>query len=236
MKATLWAIFLLGIAAITTAAQLDRQSRINPELAVYVPAPFRGFAQEHITFDAVRRSKGPESLRQARKLVTRRPLPAEHLRLLALAEGLNGKPDRSVLAIQEAGQRGWRDPAVQETMLRLALANNDRGEAVRRYTALIANPQTPEELLRELGPLALSTQQARADFAAILAPAERWHRLFLRRGVTTLPPENADEVIYQAIGRNADFPCSELRQAERVIQQNNPSERSHTSNLIAQKC
>lgn len=121
-------------------------------------------------------------------------------------------------------------------MLRLALANDDTGEAVRRYAALTANSRVSDALLRELGKPALASKQALDDFAAILASARKWHRLLLTRGVRTLPPEIADEVISRAGRLGADFSCPDLRQAQRILEQRMLSGSSYPAQAIAQRC
>ncbi len=236
MKTVLWIVLLTVVAAIVVGAQLDRQARISTEIAQYVPPPSRAFAQGHLTAQALRAGNHEEALSQARRLVARRPMPAEHLRMLALAQAMAGDQSASIITLQAAARRGWRDLAVQEAMLRLAIENEDRGESVRRYAALSAALQTDDAVLRELGPAALATSNARSDFAAILAPARRWHRLFLSRGVRTLPVHIADEVIGKAVERGANFECSDLRQAQRIIADKTKAKQLGIVTIVSRQC
>jgi hypothetical protein len=56
--------------------------------------------------------------------------------LLAVAQAKAGNAEAAGLAIQIAGQRGWREPVAQEAVLRLALGAGNKPEAARRYAAL----------------------------------------------------------------------------------------------------
>ncbi len=236
MKQALWIAGLILTGLVTTGAQLDRQSRVTASLAETVPPFMRGFAQERIAREALGKGDPELALVEARRLVTLRPLPAEHLRTLALAEALVGNREQSLATLQTAARRGWRDPIIQETMLRLAIEKGDSGEAARRYAALTAKPQTPAALLEELGPPALGTNTSRKQFAAILAPAKRWHSVFLSRGVQALPAEASAEIILTASDQGADFDCRRLRGAQRAIARKRGGTEESIARLIEDNC
>src|SRR3546814_14876648 len=53
MMRVIWPVLLLGVAVIAAVAQLDRQTRRDPQFAPLVPGPARSFAQRRIASDAL---------------------------------------------------------------------------------------------------------------------------------------------------------------------------------------
>ncbi len=211
----LWLIALLGIATVIAALQLDRQSETEPQLIPFVPGSFRGHAQAQLTASTIEHADPATVLAEAEELVRRRPMPAEHLTLLADAQARAGDADAAEFTIQLAAQRGWREPAAQETMLRLALAAGDKAEAARRYAALFRSNATTNELLTTLAPPVLGEPGGAAQkaFADVLAGAPRWYEQFLQRGAQVMPPATFAEVLGLALDRGALFGCAPLGQA-----------------------
>jgi hypothetical protein len=147
-----WWTALLAVATLTTALQIDKQAEASPSYATLVPVPMRNFAQTQIAARAAAGDDSGRALAETRVLVARRPVPAEYLALLAVAQAKAGQGEQSGLTIQIAGQRGWREPLTQEAVLRIALNAGDKAEAARRYVALFLRTETPDALLIELGP------------------------------------------------------------------------------------
>lgn len=234
----IWVAALIGIAAVTAGLQLDRQADASPELAPLVPESFRSYAQAHIAAEAIAAGDNPKALAAAEELVRRRPLPAENLTLLAAAQAEAGKTDQAGLSIQLAAQRGWRDAAAQETMLRLALAAGDRAEAGRRYGALFRREETPDALLIELGPQVFegAGSVGRISLATIIAGAERWHDLFLQRGARVMPADAFAEVVATAATRGAGFDCETLRQVADGVRQRDSDAAGPLEPVIARRC
>ena len=210
-----WFAALAVLAAITAALQIDKQSEATPALAAMVPAPVRDFAQTRITLAAIETGDPATALAEAEVLVQRRPVPAEYLSLLAIAQARAGQADQAALTIQIAGQRGWREPVAQELVLRLALEAGDMPEAARRYAGLFLRPATEEKLLAEFGPLVLGEPggAGRATMIDIVTGGERWHSLFLRRGLPVMPPDAFSEITAASIERGATFDCGVLDRA-----------------------
>lgn len=208
----LWGAVLMAIAVSTTALQIDRQSASTPQLAPLVPAPLRAYAHPQIIRTALQAGDSATALAAANDLVRRRPLPAEHLTLLAVAQAGAGQGDRSAFTIQVAAQRGWRDPVPQEAVLRLALDAGDKAEAARRFAALFRRDATPNDLLTTLAPTVLGDPggEARKTFAGIIAGASRWQTLFLQRGRQVLPPDALSEIAILAMTEGALFDCAVL--------------------------
>ena len=209
-----WLAGLFALALLTTFVQIDRQSEATPALAALVPEPMRGYAQARIAGEAAEGDNPALALQEARRLVHRRPVPAEHLTLLALAQTKAGEVDQAGLTVQIAAQRGWREPLAQEAVLRLALAAGDKPEAARRYTALFLRASTPDALLRELGGevLAETGGDGQRTLVDIISGTDRWNDLFLRRAVQVMPPAAFADVTVATIRRGTRFDCAALAQ------------------------
>jgi len=217
----LWVVAVIAIAFVTASVQLDRQARIAPALANSVPETFRAFAQRHIAADALLSENEALALKEARQLVAKRPMPAEHLRMLSLAQFAAGNSEQSVYTIQLAARRGWRDQPSQSTMLRLALAAGDQPEAARRYAALFSQGEVAEGELRAFGDLVFGAQSedARAEFAQVVSEAARWQRIYLRKGPSGLPPEAFVDVTQRVTQAGVRFKCeSKARAVQRLSQ------------------
>lgn len=234
----LWLAALLAVAVVTTGLQMDRQTRNTPSLAANVPEPFRSNAQ--LPFAAFTIDAGsPEiALREAQKLVLRRPMPAEHLRVLAQAQFAAGDLDASALTIQYAAQRGWRDSLAQESMLRLAIAAGDGQEAGRRFGALLVMQDSDEEKLREFANQVLAEPggTARATLIEIIGGAERWQNRFLLRGPRVMNANAFAEIAGSLIEAGTDFDCPALNLAIRNIGQQDEAAAADLSNVAAKTC
>lgn len=215
----IWFAALLVIAAVTTALQIDKQSEVVPALAPLVPPPLRNFAQTQIAAAAADGGDPAVALEEARKLVRRRPVPAEYLTLLAVAQTKAGQGEAAGLTIQIAGQRGWREPLAQESVLRLAVAAGDKPEAARRYAALFLNASTSDELLRELGPpvLAETDGPGQRTLVDIITGTERWNTVFLRRGSQVIAPEAMSDIVVATIARGTVFDCDALARTAKAL-------------------
>lgn len=234
----LWLAVLLTIAGLTTALQFDRQSERSPELAPLVPAPFRGYAQTRLAVTAIESKNAPAALAAAQELVRRRPVPAEHLTLLAAAQAQAGMTEQAGFSIQIGAQRGWRDPVAQEAVLRLALAAGDKAEAVRRYAALFRREATPDALLTAIGPQVFGApgDVSRDTFALIITRAGRWQDRFLQRGLLVMPPEAFGEIVGLAIARGAQFNCAPLRTAIEGLRQRDAAAAERLAATAARLC
>lgn len=211
----LWLALLSALAGVTTMLQLDRQAELSPALAPLVPQPLRGYAQARIAATGIGAKDSAAALEEARRLVQRRPVPAEHLTLLAIAQAKAGMTDQAGLTIQIAAQRGWRDPLAQEAVLRLALAAGDKPEAARRYTALFLRSATPNALLQEVGPAVLEETDGpgQRTLVDIISGTDRWHDAFLRRGVQVIPPAAFADITLASMARGVRFNCGVIGQA-----------------------
>lgn len=201
----IWIAVMATLAVLAAGLQLDRQARRQPELAPLVPAPFRSFALERQTISTVRADTPVKALQNARLLVERRPVPSEHLSLLAIAEVRNGNEAGAALIVQQAARRGWRDSIAQQAMFDIALNAGDMAEASRRVAALWAmrEDQVP---VADFTARLLATPQGRSAMAQTLTTGGRWERAFLAGGIE-LPPATFAATINEAAARGARLDC-----------------------------
>ncbi len=213
-------IFLVGLAALVTAQmQLDRETIRRPELRELVAEPFRAASQPYFVKAALNADDPAKALTEARRLVWRRPVPAEHLKALATAQVKAGQPEAAIASIQTAADRGWRDPLAQEARLRLALELGDTAEAARRYIALLLQRETSREPLTELGTQVLAEPggAGRRTIIDIVSETDRWHSVFLRRGPQVMPPDAFAEITAGSIAKGVEFGCPNLVRAVSAI-------------------
>ncbi|MEE4200915.1 hypothetical protein [Erythrobacter sp.] len=233
-----WWALIATVALGTAALQLDRRSFESPALATAIPSPLRSIALQVGAREALRAGDADLALERSRNLVRQRPLPAEHLRLLAQAQFASGDLVGGSQTIQAAAQRGWRDRASQEAMLRLAIAGGADEEAVRRYTALLLLSPESSDMLRALGPTLFDNdaQLARATMIDLLRASPRWHAPFLQRGVQLLPPQTFVDIITGALADAAPMPCDIIERAARATAARNEAAGERLTLFAAERC
>lgn len=192
--------------------QLDRQAARDPAYARYVLDPFRANAQLAIAASAVRGTDPETALSEARKLVARRPVPAEHLTLLAEAYSQNDAMEPAARTVQLAAQRGWRDPLAQQVRLGLALEAGDKAEAARRFVALLVLGKGDASDLAAVGSAIFADASPEAEGAVVdlLSGTDRWQNAFLRRGAATIPPDAFARILIASLARKAPLDCKTL--------------------------
>lgn len=204
-----WRIALALIAVVAIGAELDRASYLRPELAIVVPQPFRSFAQPTTALLALATGDSATAQEETRRLVRRRPIPAEHLFTLAMAEIRNGHPRAFADAFRAASTRGWRYPPLQVAAAQAALASGDVKAAANRVAALwaedAANPS--------VAPLTKALLEAPGGpeaFAIPLAQTHVWSENFVARAPGFASPANAVRTIVAARRAGARFDCRAL--------------------------
>lgn len=215
----IWIFAILVAAALTIQLQLDREGIKRPELRALVAEPLRAASQPYFAEAALTGTDAARALVEARKLVLRRPVPAEHLTIMAAAQAKAGQAEAAIATLQTAGDRGWRDPLAQEARLRLALELNDEAEAARRYMALMLRRETSRELLTELGAQVFAEPDgvAHRTMIALISGADRWPNVFLRRGLQVMPPDAFAQITAGSIASGVDFGCPSLMQVAAAI-------------------
>ena len=169
---SIWYFAVLAIAVIAVGTQLDRQARRAPEVASYVPDAFRGFSQAPVVARHLGDKDADAASREARKLVARRPMRAENLRLLAQAQALSDQPRLAADSIQQAARRGWRDPIAQDAAMLIAIEAGNNVEAARRLAALWILSRDRQRL-SEISPIVLADAEARSEFDRLLGHSGR---------------------------------------------------------------
>jgi hypothetical protein len=209
----IWIAALLGLAVVSTFAQVDRGARFAPQLAPMVPIAFRGFAQQRLTEIALAEGDGDLALAQAQRLALVRPLAAENLALLSQAALLAGQDDTGLAALEEAGRRGWREPAAQRAMAMSALLTQDWEAASQRIVALLATAKLEDAVIQPLVAELAQTPAGRAALARRLAESGHWQGKFVPAAAAYLPPAAYADLIVQARTLNAVLDCNGLQNA-----------------------
>lgn len=214
-----WLGLIAAVAIITAQLQFDRQAARQPEFTEWVIAPFRSEAQAAVTANALREKDADHALVEARRLMQRRPIPSEHLTMLAVAHAKGGDNNTAAIAIDAASRRGWRDMIAQESKARLALADGDIAEAARRFNALMLLGSQNDALLIELADqiFADPASPGHEALVAVVSGTDRWHRLFLNRGQRVLPKEVFVRVIRESSERGIRFDCTALNRAGKAM-------------------
>lgn len=206
----LWWAFLVALAFVTVAAQLDRASQGRPELSLFVPKPFRSFAQETIALLALTAGDSAAARDEAQRLVRRRPMPAEHLFALGLAEMRTGHPQAFAADFRAASTRGWRFSPLQVTAAQAALASGDVKGAANRVAALWA-ADSGNAVLPGLTKALLAAPGGPEAFAMPLAQTHVWSANFLGALPALVEPPIGLRTVLAARRAGARFDCAALK-------------------------
>ena len=156
------------------------------------------------TAEALEAGYGAEALAEARALVRDRPVPAEHLLLLATAELRAGNAGGFEQAMRLATERGWRAEAVQVIAARSAFSQGDATGAANRLAALWAIGGTAKDLpamTREL----LALPGGPEAFGEPLARTRVWQDGFLARASEMGTPDQVARLLAAAEADGAEF-------------------------------
>ncbi len=208
-----WFCGLLCIGVVITGFQLDRASRYRLEIAQYVPAEFRSFAQLHWTRNALLRSDNDDALRQASLLVAKRPVAAEHLSLLGSAALLAGDDALAAKAFTISARRGWREPGTQVIAMQSALAQADWSSAAERVDALARGDHAQPDIQQTIDAglqVLLADPAGREALVARLLVAKNYRLLdwLARPALTTALPSEIALVLADPALHHAD--CKRL--------------------------
>lgn len=202
-------IIVVLLMPVVALAQLDRASQQRPELAVVVPAPFRAFSQMPIALIALATGSPGAARIEAAKLVRRRPMAAEHLFVLSMADLRAGREKGFARAFRAASTRGWRFAPLQIAAAQASLAERDAPGAAKRVAALWAaegnHPMLPE-LTRNL----LDLPGGAHAFGTLMARSRVWRLNFLSRAIEVTTPARAMETLAAARRAGARIDCDAL--------------------------
>ena len=206
----LWWLALAMAGAMALVAEVDRASRFSPELAPLVPAGFPGFAAEQRAKAAIAAGDGEAALAEAHALVRARPLPAEHLSLLAYAAAMEGDEALSLAALELSTTRGWREPLAQQAAAEAALLSGEHDVAAGRIAALFATGALPDETAG-LAARLLESEAGRQAFARRLAAAGHWQSNALPAFSAAADPGQLTQTVTLAASLGARLPCERLQ-------------------------
>lgn len=216
----LWALLMLGIALLAIPMQMDRQARNSYWLVDWVPRAFSSFATESRLEDDIESGDPAEVLRDARKLLERRPVPASHLSFLAMAEARAGNETLASRAIYAAAQREWRDALAQQAITEVALADGQPEIAAKRLYALWAigdGNLNDDSRLAGLTKAVLADPAAQKHFGQQLVGAVRWNRNFFDWAASALSDESFATTIASAQQAGVRFECVALGKRTKAL-------------------
>ncbi len=202
-------LLLILLAPVVVFAQLDRASYQRPELSVFVPAPFRSFAQSPTALLALAGGSASEAQAEARRLVRRRPMPAEHLFTLAMAELRAGRPAAFAVAFRAASTRGWRFAPLQVAGAQAAIQNGDAAGAAKRVAALWA-AEHEHASLPILTRTMLEMPGGPEAFGQAMAGTNVWRSHFLPRWSEVASADAALSTVRAASKAGASFDCTAI--------------------------
>lgn len=207
-----WALRIAVFAVLGSLIalfQIDRASGNRPELAVIIPDGLGGEA-DLVKAKATLNTDPVLAEKPTRDLVAKRPIPAEHLSLLALYLVETDQPQLAGQALTEASKRGWRDRYTQVTVLGSALANGSPMAAAQRLEALIRN-RDEWEIQASAAQQVLAVPEGRKAFAQRVAesPGLSSHLIELVQRYGSLAPDMA-LTFQDARGIGQPIPCDDV--------------------------
>lgn len=130
------AAFALAYAVIAASIALDRASADRPELADWVPDPFRQVVLAKIAREQIAAARSAQALIIAETLLRRDPLSPQSTGLLGTARLVAGNATGATSAYRTSAKLGWRDAATQVFWFDTALRAQDFELAVVRFGAV----------------------------------------------------------------------------------------------------
>lgn len=210
MKRITFYTLVLLLAGLVVIVQLDRQSLDDWQIGLAVPEPFRAVSQQRlIEVGLASGESATGTVKKARQLIRRRPLPARHLVLYAQAAQREGDPDATISALEIAAMRGWREPIPQIAAAQAGLISGNFESAAQRLAAMNAIGGLGDETNGILIAM-LAQEQGREAIAAQLAVGGRWTRYFVRQLATTATLEQFADTIGRAWDKGAKLDCDQL--------------------------
>lgn len=201
-------LLLLVVFGCTAMLQIDRQTRISPQLSPLVAGPFQSHALEFVVAEATRQ-KRDDAFNKAVTLIERRPLPADTLYLASLAAVGAGHNDVADATMALAASRGWRATLPNLLALKGSVEAQDWEGSVYRLAALHRMNATTGVTKQALAYVAESAggRQAIADYAA---GDPKFAFFVLRSAIETVPLPAAIDVIERTRAKGASFACTDL--------------------------
>lgn len=198
------------LAVVATFVQLDRQSRISPTAAAFVPERLGANATRVEAQAAMAAGDAERALSLSRQQVRLRPMPAESLTLLSQAAAGAGERSLALEALGVASSRGWREPVSQLASGESAIAQGAYTVAAQRVVALLASGKLREPALDLLARL-VARPEGRDAFADRLAAFGRWQTDAISAAGGVARPLDWAATLALAQERGADLDCDRLQ-------------------------
>ena len=203
--------YFLALALLlvcTALLQLDRQTRIAPQLSRLVPYPFQSQALELNVAEAIR-IKNPDAFRMAVDLIERRPIPADTLYMASLAAVEAGEDDVADATMGLAASRGWRVTLPNLLALQGAFMGEDWEGSVLRLAALVRMNSTPEVTSQGLSLIA-EREAGREAIANYAATDPKFAFFALRSSIDSVKLTSAVDIIDRIRAKGGEFTCPDL--------------------------
>lgn len=213
-----WCALLLVVAGAVVVAELDRASRRDARIAERVPAPFRSFAQEQITLARIKAGDKDGGLSAARTLVRRRPIPADNLFLLAVANNIAGHSKMADEVLGVSAVRGWRVPQIQLAMIYAALANGKVDVASARLLALWETGSDDDVLAQPVSAVFAAPGGPEA-FGRSIASSHTLTDSIVQRMPQFVSPSAYMRMIDASVAAGRRFGCAQLQLQAAAFQQ-----------------
>ena len=211
---TIWCLLLAGLAYVSFAVQMDRQSMVQPAFADAVPAGFHSASAIGIAQEALQSGTPEVALGHAQRLVSDRPMPADHLMLLGQAQLAAGQAEQGVASIETAARRGWRVVPAQLAVADAAIAQGNYAAAANRLAAAMAvrheSPAIPA-LLQQMH----ASAEGRAAMSAALAGEGYWQRSYAAYALISMSPLVVWDTMMAAEAQGAVLRCIDLELVQR---------------------
>lgn len=207
-----WFAFVAVIIVAAIGTQMDREGHLSLRVARMVPVVFQGSALDTLAMDAIRRKDRYEGEVLSRRLIHRRPIPAESLSLYARALAASGKEVASAAALQSAAGRGWRDRFVQRAVIVSALQQGDNEVAVNRIIGLWRIGER-DAWLKEVTQASLMSPAGVRKMRQTFIPRERFvDTNFFIWASSDLPLSTASQLGTAMRSQNGEFDCGKFSQ------------------------
>lgn len=207
-RLVVWAL-LLAIAGVTVSLQIDRQTRLSPQLFAVVPGPFKSQALEPEADLAVKR-KAANAYELAREFVQRRPVPSLGLTLLSLSAVEKRDNQLADDAMALAASRGWRGTVPNLLALGGAYAAGDLEGAVHRLAAL-GRMQAGEQITKQGLAIISASPEGRAVLSDYAKRDPAMAFMVLRSSLEVIRPELAVEMVRDIKAGGGTFSCPDIR-------------------------
>lgn len=225
LSAAAWYSAVASAAVVAVGVELDRQARQDPAIASTVPSVFQGYALEVLVRDAVHRNDLARGRELSRRLVERRPMPAEPLSLYAAGLMSGGEVEEAIPALQLAAQRGWRDRFVQRVVILSALQSHNPNVAAERLLGLWRQGDQ-SAWVKDLTRTTLGQPAGMAAFGnAFVVREGNWVPSFLNWAASNLPAQTVEAVANKLSSRYEFFDCRALSgEAENLVRGGKPAQ------------